>query len=75
MAKFEVCYLLMDNGLFTNGQSITTKEEARMPKSAADRYLQGMERRGLKFVVKTEVVEVSDYLIDGYEYAGYKRIS
>jgi len=66
---------LTTNGLYTDGQSLTDREEAMMPLSQVRHYLEGAEKRGMSFDYKTGYIDVTDDDAEGYEFWGYRVIS
>ena len=72
MARIKVNYLTIGGDMYSNGQSIVSKEKAMMPDSRIQHYLSGAERRGLDFGVETEVIEVSEEDAENYAFHGYQ---
>ncbi len=72
MARIKVNYLTIGGDMYSDGQSLVSKEDAMMPDSCIQYYLRGAELRGLDFDVETEVIEVSDEDAENYAFYGYQ---
>ncbi len=72
MARIKVNYLTIGSNMYSDGQSVVSKDKAMMPDALIQHYLNGAELRGLDFDVEEDVIEVPEEDAENYVFYGYQ---